>query len=282
MSLNHFSTHRDTAINTGSSEIIEICDSDDESKEENKMLGKIEQKMDCSGDSIVTSRTHQRSTEITEPMVKRSKLDEEGTGKINPFLKFMHQGGSGSSSANIVREIVSTHKVKKENPLPAAISSNKNKKCYEKIARMDTLTPEELGKVQAKWYAFLQKDDSIEDQRFQLLVAARLHARCQDKAVRQAMLQLRKLLEPLPFSAKTIAEADPSALQESFRNLQFYSVKSKHIVQAAKEIITQFNGQVPESECNLMKITGIGPVFADLLATINTKAAHQKWKNGEH
>jgi endonuclease-3 len=133
-----------------------------------------------------------------------------------------------------------------------------------------------VEKVKQKWYSFLQMGDSVEDQRFQLLVAARLHARCQDKAVHQAMIELRKALHPMSFSAETVARADPNQLQECISNLQFYSVKAKQIVQAANEIVDQYSGQVPESESSLMKVTGIGPVFADLLATINTRAEHQK------
>jgi adenine-specific DNA glycosylase len=47
------------------------------------------------------------------------------------------------------------------------------------------------------------------------------------------------------------------------------------MVQSAKEIQTRFGGEVPEDESALKDITGIGPVFANILATINTRAVHK-------
>lgn len=282
MSLHHVPVPSEAAINNDASQTIEIFDNDDESREGNGSLRQNYLKKECPGELATILSGHQTLHELTEPPIKRSKLDDEDYPRINPFSKFAHQNESTSSKPDTSQLLVSAYKVKTKKSFSADKKLNKQKKCKEKVTRMDSLTPEEVDKVKAKWYGFLQQDDSIEDQRFQLLVAARLHARCQDKAVHHAMMELRKALRPLPFSARNIAKADPSVLQESIGNLLFYSVKSKQIVQAANEIVSRFDSQVPESESSLMTITGIGPVFADLLATINTRAAHRQRSDGRH
>jgi endonuclease III len=246
-------------------EPIEICDSEDE----RELL--VKDAHFCSDDQVIHPRNHSLKESSHQSPLKRQKLIES---KINPFAKFAHQSGSVNNIQVIASRLVTKQ--------PRKTSKKNDKKCNETPPRMETLSPAEVENVKRKWYSFLQEGDSMEDQRFQLLVAARLHARCQDKAVHQAMVELRKSLLPMSFSAETLARADPNQLQECISNLQFYSVKAKQIVQAANEIVDQCGGQVPESESSLIKVTGIGPVFADLLATINTRAEHQKRRGDLH
>ena len=72
-----------------------------------------------------------------------------------------------------------------------------------------------------------------------------------------------------------IASADPDELaRECLTNLQYYNCKAEHIVKAAQEVQKQHRGIVPEDEHSLLRLTGIGRVFADLLAFVNTKEKH--------
>ena len=50
----------------------------------------------------------------------------------------------------------------------------------------------------------------------------------------------------------------------------FANVKSQQIVEAAREIKTQFRGKVPETLHGMKLITGIGPKLAGLLYHVNS------------
>lgn len=120
-------------------------------------------------------------------------------------------------------------------------------------------------------------NNTMEDKRFQILVAARLHARCQEGPVRQAMQSLHATLCPThgpKLSVELLAQTDPEVWMQSISNLQYYPTKARHIQKAATTILEQFRGQVPEQEADLQKLMGIGPVLADLLAFVNTRQVH--------
>lgn len=147
-------------------------------------------------------------------------------------------------------------------------SSNKE---YEWVKLKD-LPAEEQQRVTKKWQSMADPEASLEVRRFQVLVAARLHARCREPSVRKAMASLREALVEL--SVDEIAEADPEGLAQLITNLQFYNAKAKQIVKAAQEIKSRFGGVVPEDDHSLLQITGVGKIFADLLAFVNARSAY--------
>jgi endonuclease III len=152
-------------------------------------------------------------------------------------------------------------------------------------------------------------DDFIEIRRFQVLVAARLHARCQESSVRKAMTRLRSYFQKSSRSSNinaddgvahgvktagcrtetlnntitinNIASADPVKLAHGcLSNLQFYNVKAESLVKAAQQIQKEHGGFVPVDEESLLKVTGVGKVFADLLAFVNTRENHLRFIHG--
>jgi endonuclease III len=138
---------------------------------------------------------------------------------------------------------------------------------------MKDLVCEEQIRITKKWHSLADPNASLEVRRFQVLVATRLHARCQESSVRKAMNALGGLVGD--FTVDSIAEADPQILAKCITNVQYYNAKAQQIVKAAREIKTQYGGEVPEDEVSLLKITGVGKVFADLLAFVNTRAAYK-------
>lgn len=169
--------------------------------------------------------------------------------------------------------------------------------------RMADLSAQEQQRIVDKWHSLIvdTKDDdnsnddrrdgsssnysSQEDRRFQVFVAARLHARCQEGPVRQAMQALyQRLLPeygPHCLSASTMASIDPEEWMEAIHNLQYYPTKARHIHKAANEIINKYAGIVPESSADLQTLTGIGPVLSDLLAFVNTVQVHESRRQRE-
>jgi endonuclease III len=81
-------------------------------------------------------------------------------------------------------------------------------------------------------------------------------------------------------TVSAVAQADPEVLALHITNLQYYNSKAQQIVKAAKEIETEFHGIVPEDETSLLRLTGVGKVFADLLAFVNTHEIHERFETG--
>jgi len=120
----------------------------------------------------------------------------------------------------------------------------------------------------------------MEDRRWQIFVAARLHARCQEGPVRQALQKLHEHFLTnhgcTTLSVNAVATVDPLDWMDVISNLQYYRTKAHHLHQAAKQILQAFHGQVPEGEVDLQLLMGIGPVLANLLAFVNTRRIHQE------
>lgn len=162
---------------------------------------------------------------------------------------------------------------------------------------MASISKEEQDIITRKWHSLADPLAPLEVRRFQVFVAARLHARCQEPSVRKAMSVLREAFgtpstttttttseedDGIGLNVSTVARADPQVLALHLTNLQYYNVKAQHIVKAAKEIETEFHGRVPEDETSLLRLTGVGKVFADLLAFVNTRKIHQRFMVDNH
>lgn len=170
-------------------------------------------------------------------------------------------------------------------PLPKKLRSTsrssidvKKKQKKDAFVRMKDLDVEEQKKITNKWHSLADRTAPLEVRRYQVLLAARLHARCQEPTVRKAMQMLRDAM-PEGVTVESMASADPEVLATCISNLQFYNVKAQQVVKAAQEIQSRFGGKVPEDEWSLSQITGIGKCFADLLAFVNTRQKHEEVPN---
>lgn len=211
--------------------------------------------------------------------------------KENPFAKFAHGASVGLQSRvnSAVRTTWLQHSNKRPNSCIKNGNSEKNNHRSKKAAtcarekdfvRMKDEPPEKQIKIVRKWHSLADPSASLEQQRYQVLLAARLHARCQEPTVRKAILKLREhfvsVSEAKTITVEDMAKSDPEELAVHISSLQFYNVKAKQIVKAAQEIQSQYGGIVPEDEFSLLQITGIGKTFADLLAFVNTREMFQR------
>jgi hypothetical protein len=259
---------------------LEISASSDE---ENNAFHKDNEKQKSSvNDSDVVSITQSPETEVLsyslipkflqeEPQVHTEKSKEQATTSIkaqNPFACFAFQASTSLPPPK--KKARPTNWVMPETKAAATCKPSSNKEC--EWVKLNDLPVEEQQRVTKKWQSMADPDASLEVRRFQVLVAARLHARCQEPSVRKAMASLREALVEL--SVDEVAEADAEGLAQLITNLQFYNAKAKQIVRAAQEIKSRFGGVVPEDENSLLQITGIGKIFADLLANVNTRSAY--------
>ncbi len=95
----------------------------------------------------------------------------------------------------------------------------------------------------------------------QILVATILSAQCTDARVN---LVTPALFKKYP-SASDFARANPEELQEEIRSTGFFRNKSKNIILAARKIVEDFDGKVPDSMEKLITLPGVARKTANIV-----------------
>ena len=96
---------------------------------------------------------------------------------------------------------------------------------------------------------------------WELLVATILSAQCTDARVNMVTPELfRKFPTPQAF-----AEASLPAIEEEIRSTGFYHNKAKSISGAAKAIVSQYRGRVPETMAELLPLPGVARKTANVV-----------------
>lgn len=95
----------------------------------------------------------------------------------------------------------------------------------------------------------------------QLLVAAILAAQCTDERVNQVTPELFRK-HP---SVEAFANADQADLEEEVKSTGFFRNKAKAIIESARQIVSDFEGRVPETIEELVSLSGVGRKTANLI-----------------
>ncbi len=96
---------------------------------------------------------------------------------------------------------------------------------------------------------------------FQLLIATRLSAQCTDARVN---LVTPNLFKRFP-TAKAMANADIIEVEELIKTCGLYKTKAKDLIGIGKMITENYNGIVPDSIEELIKLPGVGRKTANLV-----------------
>lgn len=100
---------------------------------------------------------------------------------------------------------------------------------------------------------------------YELLVAVILSAQCTDKRVNQVTSELFKEYN----TPEKMIELSQDELERKIRSCGFFHNKAKHILDASKEIVEKYNGEVPSDKAELKALAGVGEKTANVvLATV--------------
>lgn len=102
---------------------------------------------------------------------------------------------------------------------------------------------------------------------YQLLVAVILSAQCTDARVNKITAELFKDYGT-PEKMMTLSA---SSLGEKIFSCGLYKSKAEHILQATKDILERFNGQVPCTREDLMTLAGVGRKTANVVYSVAFK-----------
>lgn len=103
----------------------------------------------------------------------------------------------------------------------------------------------------------------------QILVATILSAQCTDERVNQITPGLFKKYK----TASDFARAEREELEEEIRPTGFFRNKSKSITNAAKKIVEDFSGEVPDRMEELLTLPGVARKTANIVLSSGFKKA---------
>jgi endonuclease III len=106
----------------------------------------------------------------------------------------------------------------------------------------------------------VSKENFYHNQQWQLLVAIMLSAQSTDKQVEEVLPDLYKRFETL----EQVVAAPVESIEESIRSVGLYKNKAKNIKKCCEQILTEFQGQVPKTIEDLLKLAGVGRKTATL------------------
>jgi endonuclease III len=96
---------------------------------------------------------------------------------------------------------------------------------------------------------------------FQLLVATVLSAQCTDKRVNQVTPKLFKKYG----TPKKMAGADLKTIEDLIYTTGFFRAKARHLVGLSQKLMTNFDGEVPPIQSELVKLPGVGRKTANVV-----------------
>jgi len=99
---------------------------------------------------------------------------------------------------------------------------------------------------------------------YELLVAVILSAQCTDERVNKVT---PALFEAFP-SIKALSEASIDEVFPFIKSVSYPNNKSKHLVGMAKMVIEDFDGEIPPSIPQLVKLPGVGRKTAQVVASV--------------
>lgn len=96
---------------------------------------------------------------------------------------------------------------------------------------------------------------------YELLFAVRLAAQCTDARVNMVTPALYERYPTL----SALAQADEEEVGEVIRSTGFWRAKARDIVAASRMLLSEFNGIVPDSMDDLLRLPGVGRKTANLI-----------------
>jgi endonuclease III len=104
----------------------------------------------------------------------------------------------------------------------------------------------------------------IYDDPYQLLVAVILSAQCTDKRVN---LTTPAIFEQYP-DAGSLSKASFEELFPLIKSISYPNNKTKHLIGMAQMLMEQFNGKVPMTVDELVKLPGVGRKTANVITSV--------------
>lgn len=104
----------------------------------------------------------------------------------------------------------------------------------------------------------------IYDNPYQLLVAVILSAQCTDKRVN---MTTPAIFEEYP-DVQSLSKADYDTLFSYIKSISYPGNKTRHLMGMAKMVVEDFNGEIPMTVEELIKLPGVGRKTANVITSV--------------
>ena len=104
------------------------------------------------------------------------------------------------------------------------------------------------------------RDGPPEVFRFQVLIALMLSSQTKDAVVGETM----RILQKHGLTIDNISNTTPEKLNSLIRKVGFHNNKTKYIKQVVEILREEYDGDIPQTADDMMKLPGIGPKVSDL------------------
>ncbi|WGS65717.1 endonuclease III [Marinitoga aeolica] len=99
---------------------------------------------------------------------------------------------------------------------------------------------------------------------FELLIAVMLSAQTTDNQVNKVTpILFEKYKTPEDF-----AKLEPEELEKYIKGVGLYKTKSKNIIKTAKILVDKYNGEIPKTREELIKLPGVGRKTANVILSV--------------
>jgi endonuclease-3 len=102
------------------------------------------------------------------------------------------------------------------------------------------------------------------DNPYQLLISVILAAQCTDKRVNRIT---PALFEAFP-SPEILAESNQETVYEYIKSVSYPNNKARHLLGMARMLVAEYQGKVPSTIAELMRIPGVGKKTANVIASV--------------
>ena len=99
---------------------------------------------------------------------------------------------------------------------------------------------------------------------YQLLVAVVLSAQCTDKRVNMVT---PALFHDYP-TVQAMANADEAEIFEYIKSISYPNAKAHHLIEAARIIVKEYNGEIPSDMDLLLRLPGVGRKTANVIQAV--------------
>ena len=152
---------------------------------------------------------------------------------------------------------------KKEIPLPGSKDPPKD---FEPIyAMVEELREDRSAPVDSNGSEALpQRDRGEKVYRFQVLMALMLSSQTKDQVVGDAI----RAMQQHGLDVDNISKTPPEVLNKLIAKVGFHNNKTKYIKEAVEMLLKDFDGDVPKTAEDIMKLPGVGPKMAYIVENV--------------
>jgi endonuclease III len=108
------------------------------------------------------------------------------------------------------------------------------------------------------------KTELLYDNPYELLVAVILSAQCTDKRVNQTTPQIFSRFPDI----LSLSKASPEELFPLVKSISYPNNKTQHLIGMAKMVVDSYNGQIPMTVEELIKLPGVGRKTANVVTSV--------------